>query len=30
MKNKQFLLLILMIALLSHSLHAQSRKQKGL
>jgi tetratricopeptide (TPR) repeat protein/outer membrane protein OmpA-like peptidoglycan-associated protein len=30
MKNKQFLLLILMIVLLSHSLHAQSRKQKGL
>jgi tetratricopeptide (TPR) repeat protein/outer membrane protein OmpA-like peptidoglycan-associated protein len=30
MKNKQFLLLILMIALSIHTLHAQSRKQKGL
>ena len=30
MKNKQFLLLILMIAISIHSLHAQSRKQKGL
>ena len=30
MKNKQFLLLILMVAISIHSLHAQSRKQKGL
>jgi tetratricopeptide (TPR) repeat protein/outer membrane protein OmpA-like peptidoglycan-associated protein len=30
MKNKQFLLLIIMIALSIHTLHAQSRKQKGL
>ena len=30
MKNKQFLLLILMIAMSTHALHAQSRKQKGL
>lgn len=30
MKNKQFPLLILMIALSIHTLHAQSRKQKGL
>ena len=30
MKNKQFLLLILMLALSIHALHAQSRKQKGL
>ena len=30
MKNKQYLLLILMLALATHALHAQSRKQKGL
>jgi tetratricopeptide (TPR) repeat protein/outer membrane protein OmpA-like peptidoglycan-associated protein len=30
MKNKQFLLLTLMLALSIHALHAQSRKQKGL
>jgi tetratricopeptide (TPR) repeat protein/outer membrane protein OmpA-like peptidoglycan-associated protein len=30
MKNKQYLLLILMLALTTHALHAQSRKQKGL
>lgn len=30
MKNKQFLLLILMLALSIHALHAQSRIQKGL
>ena len=30
MKNKQYLLLILMLAMSIHALHAQSRKQKGL
>ena len=30
MKNKQYLLLILMLAMSIHTLHAQSRKQKGL
>ena len=30
MKNKQFLLLILMLAMSIHGLQAQSRKQKGL